>query len=289
MLNRLKSLAKRVEALIWSRKRYKFLLSDWTRWPDLDVSAELFKTMRFSRSLSPLVLPPPGEKKILVVAPHPDDEAIGPGGTLIAATIRGASVTVLYVTDGTENDRSDRVRESDRVCQSKDWNHERCGALAGQIFDVETHAEHLAEIIKRTGAQILMLPFVLDDNDDHRRVNQFLLHSAFENLNSPPEVWAYQVYSAVSPNVIVDITGHARSKANLIEFYQSQFRSRNWSNFSLGLNAWMSRFLPGSGGAERWAEAYLVLPFSDYRAMVKKYFHGSENPYCNENYHAEDI
>jgi LmbE family N-acetylglucosaminyl deacetylase len=42
----------------------------------------------------------PVERRIVVVAPHPDDEVIGCGGMLAAAAERGNSVALIAVTDG---------------------------------------------------------------------------------------------------------------------------------------------------------------------------------------------
>ena len=38
--------------------------------------------------------------RILVVAPHLDDEMLGAGGTLIKSIAGGSTVKVLYLTDG---------------------------------------------------------------------------------------------------------------------------------------------------------------------------------------------
>src|SRR5262245_59164913 len=40
------------------------------------------------------------EQKILVIAPHPDDETLGCGGTIKLLTNAGARVDVLYTTRG---------------------------------------------------------------------------------------------------------------------------------------------------------------------------------------------
>jgi GlcNAc-PI de-N-acetylase len=49
---------------------------------------------------NPALLWQPEGKKIVVLAPHMDDEVIGCGGTLYKHIQRGATVTVIYLTDG---------------------------------------------------------------------------------------------------------------------------------------------------------------------------------------------
>lgn len=41
-----------------------------------------------------------GVRSVLVIAPHPDDEALGCGGLIAALGERGADVAVVFVTDG---------------------------------------------------------------------------------------------------------------------------------------------------------------------------------------------
>ena len=42
----------------------------------------------------------PGAERVVVLAPHMDDETIGCGGTLALHAQRGANVTVVFMTDG---------------------------------------------------------------------------------------------------------------------------------------------------------------------------------------------
>ena len=47
---------------------------------------------------------PPVKGRVLVLAPHPDDETIGPGGALIQHAAAGDEIHVLFVTAGTSGD-----------------------------------------------------------------------------------------------------------------------------------------------------------------------------------------
>jgi LmbE family N-acetylglucosaminyl deacetylase/ribosomal protein S18 acetylase RimI-like enzyme len=57
-------------------------------------------------SLERPVVPEPNEadaERFLVIAPHPDDDILGVGGTLAEAHARGASVRIVYLTSGDAN------------------------------------------------------------------------------------------------------------------------------------------------------------------------------------------
>jgi LmbE family N-acetylglucosaminyl deacetylase len=49
------------------------------------------------------VLPPTIWKRVMVLAPHPDDETLATTGLLQQAVSAGAAVRVLFVTDGDNN------------------------------------------------------------------------------------------------------------------------------------------------------------------------------------------
>jgi N-acetylglucosamine malate deacetylase 1 len=42
----------------------------------------------------------PKDEKVVILAPHMDDEVIGCGGTLRKHVLNGADVTVVFLTDG---------------------------------------------------------------------------------------------------------------------------------------------------------------------------------------------
>jgi LmbE family N-acetylglucosaminyl deacetylase len=66
------------------------------------------------RRLGPCSVKPPDSGRVVVIAPHPDDEVLGAGGTTAALALRGAAVVVIAVTDG-EASAPERVEELRRV------------------------------------------------------------------------------------------------------------------------------------------------------------------------------
>ncbi len=49
------------------------------------------------------------DERILVIAPHPDDDVLAAGGTMAEAEVRGASVLVVYLTSGDANQAGKRL------------------------------------------------------------------------------------------------------------------------------------------------------------------------------------
>lgn len=262
---------------------YRFAIRNWRRLLELPAADEILKTMRDARVVKPIVSDPP-RGHVVVIAPHPDDEAIGPGGTLLRSAADGrAKLSLLVMTSSQSADRVTRRIESEMTARSLGAAFQCLDLPDGSIPADEATVGRFAEAIDALAPDVLMLPFALDDHDDHRRTSELLVKAA-DRLACRPEVWAYQVYGGVLCNVIVDITEVAEAKRQLIRSYASQMASRDWANFSLGLAAWNSRFLPRRDTA--FAEMFLVLPLKDYVGLVRNLFQDGVG-YRSKHYQAK--
>jgi LmbE family N-acetylglucosaminyl deacetylase len=280
----IKETVKNLLALLWGRKAYKFFIRDWISLGDLAGCQEVLATLRFSKTLDPLVLERPAERKLLILAPHPDDETLGAGGTIVKAIRGGATVRTVYVTSGRPSLAEQMVQEALQVSEAVGYTTEFMGYSLHDIPLERKAQEQLAECIDRFEPEGVFLPFLLDDHDDHRRVSH-LLHLAHRAglLRRPFMVWAYQVYSMVFPNVLVDITGVAEEKAKAVNLWASQKASRDWAHYILGMNAFNSRFLKKTG--QNYVESFFVLPSEEYFSLCQVYFEkGGTTAYYHPNY-----
>jgi N-acetylglucosamine malate deacetylase 1 len=292
MLKRLRSTIDRVENLIRARQAYKFVIRDWVGLSDLPACADVLSTMRFTRNLKPLIMEAPARKRLLILAPHPDDEMIGPGGTVIEAVRKGCDVKTLYLSSGSANraQASEREAEARRVADRVGFDTEFM-TLTPLEFDVGSKTtSRLAQRITAFAPDILLITFLLDDHDDHRRASEMLFR-AFENgeVAGDIEVWAYQVYTSLIPNVVIDITDTSERKAEAIGLFTSQNKSRDWAHFALGLNAYNSRLLAGFS-TPRYVEAFFVLPLKDYADLCRVYFdRPPSKTYYSDFYRRSDV
>ena len=264
---------RRLENLVAGRRAFKFLVREWTELGDLDRLAAALATQRFSANLRPVVMEGPAAKRIAVIAPHPDDEVIGPGGTLIRAIRGGAAVHVLYLTNADGETGEARAADAAASSASLGYVTEFLGYAADRLPVDEDAARRLGERLCAHRPQAVLVPFLSDDHPDHRRASELLLMAERGGvLPCDFEVWAYQVYGSVLPNVVVDITDVAEGKAEAIRLWRnSAMRSRDWAHYALGMNAYHSRLLPATSEA-RWAETFLVLPKAEYIALCAAYY-----------------
>lgn len=131
-------------------------------------------------SLDELV--PPGDR-LLVVAPHPDDEVLGSGGLLYEAMQHGREVLVLVVTDGEASHpgsarwRPDRLG-STRIAESRaalaelglgEEQFVRLGLGDGQL--VRQQAEVSRAVVRHLNAHdVVVTPWRYDGHADHEIV-----------------------------------------------------------------------------------------------------------------------
>jgi LmbE family N-acetylglucosaminyl deacetylase len=278
---------RRLWNFLWSRRAYRFLIKDWISLEDLGACSDVIKTMRFSRNLSPIPMDIPVEKRIVVIAPHPDDDILGAGGTLLKAISKGAEVSIIYLTSGKDSMAGEVERETRDVAKRFGFRTEFLRYPLNRIGLQREVLEHFSSILRSHVPQALFVPFLLDDHDDHRRANQLLLQAYLGGMiPERPVIWAYQVYGVVLPNVVVDITGVKQEKALAIRMWQSQQTSRDWAHYILGLNAFNSRFLRSPRAS--YVEPFFVVPFGEYMNWCSVYFSGkNEEIYYTPFYREE--
>ena len=254
------------------RKAYKWVLKEWKRIPDLEAASSVVRTMRFSTLVEPQNLLCPLGKEAVVIAPHPDDEIIGPGGTLLKFQKAGGRVRVVFVTSGGADEASAREEEAKKACKLAGFEPIFFGQVHGEI-DIDECSVLLEKLLVQNRPDKIFIPFVLDDHLDHRMVNRILGNLSEISYLRKTEIWAYQVYSSLFGNVVVDISSVIKEKESIIVGYKTQMNKRNWAHFSLGMNAAASRFLSNSVDAEeKYAECFYVIPMKEYVDLCRLYY-----------------
>lgn len=239
--------------------------------------AHLAAGLDLYRPLTPVPVGPP-QGRVLAVGAHPDDEAVGAGGTLLLARERGAELRLAFTTDGSppQGDQEEGRRRREEAGRAA----ERLGAeafffpapvrsLARERAKAEEAAEWLAGVAAGFKPQAVLCPFPLDAHSDHR-LAAWITARALKGLEPEPMVWAYEVASLCPANVVVEISAKAEAKAELIGCYPSQTREFDYPNVALGLNRFRARHLTGEGKAGSGAaEAFFRLPGAGFGRLLE--------------------
>ena len=133
--------------------------------------------------------------RVVLVAPHPDDELLGAGGLLSSLAARGCTIEIVAVTDG-EASHPDRAEQ---LCSAR--ADERTDALAriglsgAQVhrlglpdggLEVETVREALRPLLRPT--DLVLAPWELDGHPDHDACGAAV-------IGLPGRRWSYLVWA----------------------------------------------------------------------------------------------
>jgi len=230
--------------------------------------------------------PPTG--RIVVLAPHMDDEVFGCGGTMALAADAGARVTFVYVTDGSKgypgarlagpSDAGAAAAEVELVARRKDEAHHAAAVLGvsdlvfldrpdGVLAVTADAVAALADTLARRAPSAVFLPFLTDLHHDHWITNCLFVEAARRARLSPSVVcWGYEVWTPLVANAVVDITAAAERKRLAMQKFPSQQAEFDYPRAMLGLNTYRSLH---RGRAQGLAEAFHVAELGVYRRLFE--------------------
>lgn len=179
--------------------------------------------------------------KVLIFAPHRDDEIIGVGGTILKHKAAGHFVAVCLVTAR----KGEVLPEStQRIHAEMHRCHEYCGidrliefpfaANKLEQFSRLDFNRAFVDAVKEIEPDEVYLPFWGDMQIDHRMtIDAAMVALRQKNAFAARRIYAYETLSetgintpsvdnAFIPNVFVDISDYLKGKLEAMSFYQSQ-------------------------------------------------------------------
>ena len=180
--------------------------------------------------------------RVLIIAPHPDDEILGAGGTIARFADAGAQVTVLTVAahmpplydESVHRQTIDEARKAHAIVGATDSIFLDIPAVF--VRDQPTHElnQKISAVVQRTRPAIVLMPYP-DRHIDHRVIfdaamvvtrpvgvgAKIGLLTAYETLSETH--WnAPHIEPNFTPNWVVDITETIERKLEALACYRSQ-------------------------------------------------------------------
>ena len=201
-------------------------------------------------------------RRVLVIAPHPDDETLGCGGTL-ARLVPDCEIHVLLVTNGdgggglpagTSETRKQETAEAARTLGiTSPVLH--LDEPDGRFADSPAYRSALVGIVERLEPNWVFLPWLNDTHPDHARIARASSHAL--RRSGVESLLYYETWTPVPATHVVDITQTLEKKKAAVLCHETALKYANYLDAMLGLNAYRALYLPGVGTA-RWAEAFAI-------------------------------
>ncbi|MCD2136463.1 PIG-L deacetylase family protein [Salinicoccus halitifaciens] len=179
--------------------------------------------------------------KVLVFAPHNDDEVLGVGGTIAKYVKAGHSV---YVCEVTSTPDPEWTKEEQTQAKAA---HEFLGVeetiflnlpmIGLRHYDTAEFNGKVHDVVQQVQPEVVFLPHKGDMNFDHAEVTYSAM-VALRPFNVPnlKEVLAYETLSETEwntptvdnvfmPNVFIDITDTIEDKLKAMEFYKGELKA----------------------------------------------------------------
>jgi LmbE family N-acetylglucosaminyl deacetylase len=201
--------------------------------------------------------------RVLCISPHPDDEAIGCGGTLRSHVEQGDEVQVIFLTSGEQGVRGQdpaetaRIRESEAVAAAKvigydtfEFWRERDGALKA----TPPLIGRLATLIDAWEPDILYAPHGAEAHSDHQAALRLVVEAIAVN-DAPPVVLLYELWTPLQQiDHVQDISAQIETKLAAIRAHRSQCEIMRFDESALGLARYRGEMHSWPGGS--YAEVF---------------------------------
>jgi LmbE family N-acetylglucosaminyl deacetylase len=207
---------------------------------------------------------PPG-RRWLVLAPHPDDEVLGPGATLAQAVARGVEVSLAVVTDGgAQGEPEAREKEARGSAAALGLGEPEFWRLRDRSLQPRDAAlsRALRGALERYRPDVVFVTSPVELHPDHRALalalQRVLRAATLAGLRERPPAWvaAYEVGTPMQPNLLVAADEGWEGKRRAGACYAGQLAFRPYDRIMEALGTLRCLTLTGV----EHAEALHVLP-----------------------------
>ncbi len=215
--------------------------------------------------------------KVLVIAPHPDDETLGCGGSLFRHIEKGDDVYWLIVTT-VSNDLGWSQHLIDKRQKELNQVNEKYGfrkrfnfnlpATKLDTLPITNIIDRLKDVFNEVRPELIYMPYSNDVHTDHKVICS-ALQSTFKWFRYPyiKRILMYETLSETEynyldgdcfrPNVFIEISKYIDAKVSAMEIYESEMGSFPFPRSVEAIRALAK--LRGSNSGFEFAEAFQLV------------------------------
>jgi len=222
-----------------------------------------------------------GNLRVMVFAPHPDDELVGCGGSIAKHVSLGNKVTIVYLTSGDAGNIHFKKNELANIRENEARKGMQLMGVNNLIFlknldgYLEASGENLVkvvELIREYKPNVIYLPSPDEAHQDHKVTNDLVSKainkargSWFQEAKGEPwtvkTIFAYEVYPLLkNVNYCEDTSQFMELKLKALQEHKSQLESMAYDDIAKSKDRYRGILNYGS----QYAECFDVLKISEY-------------------------
>ena len=216
--------------------------------------------------------------KIIVIAPHPDDETLGCGGSLLKHKENHDEIYWLIVTSMKEEDgwkpsevekRREEVNEVSNAYGFKNIFNLDFPTTKLDLIPLNTLVTSISKVVDDVKPQTIYIPNRSDIHSDHRKtfesamsacksfrmdfIKKILMYECLSETEFAPSLQE----NAFSPNYFVDISKYLEEKINILKVYKSELKEFPFPRSEINIRALAS--YRGATANVKAAEAFVLI------------------------------
>jgi LmbE family N-acetylglucosaminyl deacetylase len=196
--------------------------------------------------------------RVLVLSPHPDDEAIGCGGTLCRHADAGDVVDVVVLTSGERGGHGRSEAQTLRLREREARKAAQILGIAGVEFwrqpDGALRASkavvaRLRTVLARLSPEVVYVTHDQEAHPDHRAAARLLARALTRWRRPLPRVLMFEIWTPIQRiDAIVDISQYLPGKLRAIRAYRSQCAEVGFVEAARGLARYRGEMHSWPGG-----------------------------------------
>jgi|TARA_Y100000294_G_C8553601_1_gene336357 LmbE family N-acetylglucosaminyl deacetylase len=216
-------------------------------------------------------------KKILVIAPHPDDETIGCGGTLLRHKSKGDLISCILTTKLKPNKvwnketvfkKEKEIEKVKKIYKFKFF--ERLDFLPRELDNLPLSLiiSKISNLLDKIKPEIIYIPYIYDVHTDHQIISKAAISSTkWFRSNYIKKIYMYETLSETNfnfsqefsfqPNVFIDISKFLKKKLEIFRCYKTEFKKHPFPRSEEAIKALAT--LRGSQSGFKAAESFKLI------------------------------
>ena len=199
-------------------------------------------------------------RRVLVFAPHADDEVFGCGATLCLLAAAGANISVVIVSDGAQGGNAAdlvEIRENESRAAAQVlgypppafWRLPDRGVRYGEAL-----VARMLAAIKSAQPDLVLAPAITEIHPDHQAI-AMAAAEALRRTGGDLRLALYEISAPLAPNTLVDISAVESKKFEAMRCFRSQLGEHPYADRIAALNRYRAYHLGAKATA---AEAFVI-------------------------------